>query len=77
MTDRIAVEYHPEASERMPWTITINGTPTVRVAEAWHATDALTAAPGFIDDGWTASEAVYRALQDTAALTLDQWDSAN
>lgn len=73
MTDRIALEYRPDDSERLPWTITVNGTPTVRVADSDHSADALVTAHGLIADGWTAVESVRRALQDTAALTIDQW----
>lgn len=77
MTDRIALEYRPDDSERLPWTITINGVPTVQVADPEHSTDALATARGLVADGWTAVESVRRALQDAAALTLDQWADVN
>lgn len=73
MTDHIAVEYQPESSDHLPWAITLNGTPIVRVADPDHSTDAIRTAHGLIADGWTAVESVRRALQDAAALTLDQW----
>lgn len=76
-TQTIALEYRPGDSERLPWTITVNGTPTVQVADPDHFTDAIVTAHGLIADGWTAVESVRRALQDTAALTLDQWEDAD
>lgn len=51
MTDRIAMKCSPDDSERLPWTITANDTPTVRVADSDHSADAPVTAQGPIADG--------------------------
>lgn len=76
-TPHITVEYSPTVNERLPWLIAIDTTPTVRAAEGEHATAALAAVPGLLDDGWEPTQAVYRALEDSVAITLDQWQDAS
>lgn len=73
----ITVEYFPAAHERLPWLIAIDGIPTVRVAEGEHATAALTVIPVLLGEGWEPALAVYRALEDSVAITLDQWQDAS
>lgn len=76
-TPHITVEYSPVVNERLPWLIAIDTAPTVRVAEGEHATAALAVVPGLLDDGWGPTQAVYRALEDSVAITLDQWQDAS
>lgn len=76
-TPHITVEYSPTEHERLPWLIAIDTNPTVRVAEGEHATAALAVAPGLLEDGWGPIQAVYRALEDSVAITLDQWQDAS
>lgn len=73
----ISVEYSPAEHERLPWIIAVDGISTVRVAEGEHATAALTAIPALLDEGWEPARAVYRALEDSVAITLDQWQDAS
>lgn len=76
-TPRITVEYSPAGHERLPWLIAIDTAPAVRVAEGEHATAALAVVPGLLDDGWESTQAVYRSLEDSVAITLDQWQDAS
>lgn len=69
----IALIYAPTASDRHPWTITVDGVDAYRVADADHAAAALQAAPDLLADGWTAHQAVRRALDDARALVMDEW----
>ena len=73
---RIRMEYSPATHERLPRLIAIDGIPTVQVGEGEHITAALTAIPTLLAEGCEPAQAGYRTLEDSVAITPDQWQDA-
>lgn len=74
---RVTLEYAPSDSERLPWLIRVDGEPVVRASDGDYVTSALVVVPQLISEGWTARQAVDRALTDHTAIATDQWEVAS